>query len=195
MIDWWNGLELAQQIFALVGIGSTVILVIQMAMMLFGLGDDSDADVDDIDDVGDGDGLALFTVKGIIAMLSITGWTGVIFLGTEMPKALSYVLAFLCGFATLVIMAYVMRAISGLQSSGNIEIGNAVGKVGQVYIPIKPNCAGKVNITVQGQYSEFAAISTSSETLSTGSYVRVVAVDEAGTLVVEPIAVDGKKSL
>lgn len=195
MIDWWNGLELAQQIFALVGIGSTVILVIQMAMMLFGLGDDSDADVDDIDDVGDGDGLALFTVKGIIAMLSITGWTGVIFLGTEMPTALSYVLAFLCGFATLVIMAYVMRAISGLQSSGNIEIGNAVGKVGQVYIPIKPNSAGKVNITVQGQYSEFTAISTSSETLSTGSYVRVVAVDEAGTLVVEPIAVDGKKSL
>ena len=187
MIDWWNGLELAQQIFALVGIGSTVILVIQMAMMLFGLGDDSDADVDDIDDVGDGDGLALFTVKGIIAMLSITGWTGVIFLGTEMPTALSYVLAFLCGFATLVIMAYVMRAISGLQSSGNIEIGNAVGKVGQVYIPIKPNCAGKVNITVQGQYSEFTAISTSGETLSTGSYVRVVAVDEAGTLVVEPI--------
>lgn len=195
MIDWWNGLELAQQIFALVGIGSTVILVIQMAMMLFGLGDDSDADVDDIDDVGDGDGLALFTVKGIIAMLSITGWTGVIFLGTEMPTALSYVLAFLCGFATLIIMAYVMRAISGLQSSGNIEIGNAVGKVGQVYIPIKPNCAGKVNITVQGQYSEFTAISTSSETLSTGSYVRVVAVDEAGTLVVEPIAVDGKKSM
>ena len=195
MIDWWNGLELAQQIFALVGIGSTVILVIQMAMMLFGLGDDSDADVDDIDDVGDGDGLALFTVKGIIAMLSITGWTGVIFLGTEMPTALSYVLAFLCGFATLIIMAYVMRAISGLQSSGNIEIGNAVGKVGQVYIPIKPNCAGKVNITVQGQYSEFTAISTSNETLSTGSYVRVVAVDEAGTLVVEPIAADGKKSL
>ena len=195
MINWWNGLELAQQIFALVGIGSTVILVIQMAMMLFGLGDDSDADMDDVDDIGDGDGLALFTVKGIIAMLSITGWTGVIFLGTEMPTALSYVLAFLCGFATLVIMAYVMRAISGLQSSGNIEIGNAVGKVGQVYIPIKPNCAGKVNITVQGQYSEFTAISTSSETLSTGSYVRVVAVDEAGTLVVEPIAVDGKKSL
>ena len=119
----------------------------------------------------------------------------IIFLGTEMPTALSYVLAFLCGFATLIIMAYVMRAISGLQSSGNIEIGNAVGKVGQVYIPIKPNCAGKVNITVQGQYSEFTAISTSSETLSTGSYVRVVAVDEAGTLVVEPIAVDGKKSL
>ena len=189
MINWWNGLELAQQIFALVGIGSTVILVIQMVMMLFGLGDDSDADIDDVDevDVGDGDGLALFTVKGIVAMLCITGWTGVIFLGTEMATALAYVLSFLCGFATLVIMAYVMKAMSKLQSSGNIEIGNAVGKVGQIYIPIKPGHAGKVNITVQGQYSEFSAISTTNETIATGSYVRVVAVDEAGTLVVEPI--------
>lgn len=190
MIDWWNGLDLAQQIFALVGVGSTVILVIQMAMLLFGLGDDSDADVDDIDgDIGDGDGLALFTFKGIIAMLSITGWTGVIFLGTEMPVTLSYILAFLCGFAALVVMAYTMKAVSKLQSSGNIDLGNAVGKVGQVYIPIKPSgsAAGKVNITVQGQYSEFSAITTSDKTLATGSYVRVVAVDEAGTLVVEPI--------
>ena len=189
MIDWWNGLELAQQIFALVGIGSTVILIIQMAMMLFGLGDDSDADVDDIDDVdvGDGDGLALFTMKGIVAMLCITGWTGVIFLGTEMATALAYVLAVLCGLATLFVMAYVMKAMSKLQSSGNIEIGNAIGKVGQVYIPIKPNGSGKVNITIQGQYSEFSAITTSDTTLATGSYVRVVAVDEAGTLVVEPV--------
>ena len=188
MIEWWNGLMLAQQIFALVGIGATVLLVIQMAMLIFGFGDDSDADVDDVDgDIGDGDGLALFTVKGIVAMLCITGWTGVVFLGTEMNPALAYVLAFLCGFATLVIMAYVMKAISRLQSSGNIEIGNAIGKVGQVYIPIKPNGSGKVNVTVQGQYSEFTAITTVNETLATGSYVRIVAVDEAGTLVVEPI--------
>lgn len=190
MITWWNGLDLAQQIFALVGIGSTVILVIQTVMLLFGFGNDSDADFDDVDaDLSDGDGLALFTIKGIVAMLCVTGWTGVIFLGTDMPRALSYILAFVCGLATLVFMAYAMKFISRLQSSGNIDIGNAVGKVGQVYIPIKPNgsSAGKVNITVQGQYSEFSAITTADHILETGSYVRVVAVDEAGTLVVEPI--------
>ena len=193
MIEWWNGLDIAQQIFALVGIGSGVILVIQMVMLLFGLGDDSDMDFDDGDpgdlDIGDGDGLTLFTVKGVVAMLCIMGWTGVIFLGTDMHRALAYVLAFLCGAATLVIMAYVMRAILKLQSSGNIDVGNAVGKVGQVYIPIKPSgsASGKVNITIQGQYSEFSAITTADRVLPTGSYVRVVAVDEAGTLVVEPI--------
>lgn len=193
MILWWQSLDLAQQIFALVGIGATVILLIQTVMLLFGLGDDSDADFDvdgDIDDVdASGDGLALFSIRGIVAMLCVLGWTGVIFLGMDIPTALAIVLAFACGLLTLVAMAYAMRAISKLQSSGNIDIGNCIGKVGQVYIPIKPSASapGKVNITVQGQYSEFSAITTADYVLKTGSYVRVVAVDESGTLVVEPI--------
>ena len=180
----------AQQIFALVGIAATVILVIQTVMMLFGFGDDADGDVDDAD-IGDaGDGLVIFSIKGIVAMLCILGWTGVIFLGTGMNHVLAIFLAFLCGVAALIGMAFVMRAVARLQSSGNIDVGNAIGKVGQVYIPIKGNASaqGKVTLTVQGTFTEFSAITMSNETLPTGSYVRVVAVDEAGTLLVEPIA-------
>lgn len=190
MINWWNSLIQAQQIFALVGIAATVVLLIQTVMLLFGFGDDGDGDVDDAD-IGDaGDGLVIFSIKGIVAMLCVLGWTGVIFLGTGMNHALAIFLAFLCGIAALVGMAFVMRAVSKLQSSGNIDVGNAIGKVGQVYIPIKPNGSGmgKVNITVQGTFSEFSAITMSNETLTTGTYVRVVAVDEAGTLLVEPIS-------
>lgn len=184
---------IAQQIFALIGIAASVVLVIQTVMLLFGFGNDGDGDVDDVDgnDIGDaGDGLVIFSIKGIVAMLSVLGWTGVIFLGTGMNHALAIVLALLCGFATLVGMAFIMRAVSKLQSSGNIDVGNAIGKVGQVYIPIKPSgsAPGKVNVTVQGALTEFSAITMSNETLPTGSYVRVVAVDEAGTLMVEPIS-------
>lgn len=193
MIIWWNSLDLAQQIFALVGIAGTVVLLIQTVMLLFGFGDDADGDAD-INDMGDdmselGDGFALFSIRGIVAMLCVLGWTGVVFLGTGMNRALAIGLAVLCGFLTLVAMAYIMRAISKLQSSGNIDVENCIGKVGQVYIPIKPSAtaSGKVNITVQGQYTEFSAITTSDITLKTGSYVRVVAVDESGVLVVEPI--------
>ena len=190
IIEWWNSLIRAQQIFALVGIAATVVLLIQTAMLLFGMGDDADGDVDDVDLADAGDGLVIFSIKGIVAMLSILGWTGVIFLGTGMDHTLAIFLAFLCGVAALFAMAFVMRAMSRLQSSGNIDVGNAIGKVGQVYIPIKPNgsAQGKVNITVQGTYTEFSAITMSNETLSTGSYVRVVAVDEAGTLMVEPVS-------
>ena len=198
MILWWNSLDLAQQIFALVGIAGTVVLLIQTNMLLFGFGDDADGDAD-VDDVGDdlseiGDGFALFSIRGIVAMLCVLGWTGVVFLGTDMNRSLAIALAVFCGFLTLVAMAYIMKAISKLQSSGNIDVENCIGKVGQVYIPIKPNASasGKINVTVQGQYSEFSAITTASDTLKTGSYVRVVAVDESGVLVVEPIENDNK---
>ena len=191
MTEWWNSLIQAQQIFALIGIAATVVLLIQTAMLLFGFGSDGDGDADDMD-IGDaGDGLVIFSIKGIVAMLCVLGWTGVIFLGTGMNHGLAIFLAFICGVAALMGMAFLMRAVSKMQSSGNIDIGNAIGKVGQVYIPIKPNgsAAGKVNITVQGTFSEFSAITVSDETLPTGSYVRVVAVDEAGTLLVEPISI------
>ena len=194
MILWWQSLDLAQQIFALVGIGATVILLIQTVMLLFGLDDDADVDFDgeadlDVDLEGSGDGLAFFSVRGIVAMLAILGWTGVVFLGTDMPRALAIALAIVCGLLTLVAMAYIMRAISRLQSSGNIDVGNCIGKVGQVYIPVKPGTSapGKVNITVQGTYSEFSAITTADHVLPTGSYVRVVGVEESGVLLVEPI--------
>ena len=196
MIAWWNSLIRAQQIFALIGIGATVVLIIQTLMLLFGFGDDSDGDVDVNDSgLGDlGDGLVIFSIKGIVAMLCIFGWTGVIFLGTGINRALAVALAFVCGVAALFGMAFIMKGVSKLQSSGNIDVGNAIGKVGQVYIPIKPNASaqGKVNITVQGTFTEFSAITMSNETLPTGSYVRVVAVDETGTLLVEPISKSDK---
>ena len=191
ILTWWQSLDLAQQIFALVGIAGTVVLFIQTLLLLFGFGDDGDADIDDMgEDLSDmGDGLTFFSIRGIVAMLCVLGWSGVVFLGTEMNRGLAIALAVLCGFLTLVAMAYIMKAISKLQSSGNIDIENCIGKVGQVYIPIKPSASasGKVNITVQGQYTEFSAITTADSVLKTGSYVRVVAVDESGVLVVEPI--------
>lgn len=195
MILWWQSLDLAQQIFALVGVGATVILLIQTVMLLFGLDDEADVDCDccdgdlDADLDGAGDGLAFFSVRGIVAMLAILGWTGVVFLGMDMPRAIAISLAIVCGLLTLVAMAYIMRAISRLQSSGNIDVENCIGKVGQVYIPIKPGASahGKVNITVQGTYSEFLAITTADHVLPTGSYVRVVGVEESGVLLVEPI--------
>jgi membrane-bound ClpP family serine protease len=93
------------------------------------------------------------------------------------------------GVAMLFLMAYIMKLVSKLQASGNIDIENAIGKVAQVYIPIAPSGSGfgKVTMTVQEKFCEFNAITTADYTLKTGLYVRIVAVDESGTLVVEPL--------
>jgi hypothetical protein len=192
MINWWNELDLIQQIFALIALPSTVLIIIQTVLLLIGIGGESDTDVD-VDDV-DGidlpdDGLAIFSVRGILSMLCITGWVAVALLETSLPAGVSIGIAIACGVATLIGMAFLMRAINKLQSSGNIDVGNCIGKIAEVYIPVPAagSGSGKVNLTVQEKFSEFTAITTAGEQLKTGSYVRVVAVNEAGVLVVEPI--------
>lgn len=194
MLNWWNSLIPAQQILALIAIPSTLILLIQTVMVLFGFADGGDGGDVDADDVLDGDsddgGLGLFSIRGIVAMLCIMGWSGVALLETSLPKTVSLLIAFLLGLATLLGMALLMKAVYRLQSSGNIDLGNAIGKVGQVYIPIPAGgkSSGKVNITVQEKLTECDAITVCDETLVTGSYVRVTAVGEGGVLVVEPLA-------
>lgn len=193
MINWWNELLLVQQIFALIAIPSTFLIVLQTVLMLIGIGGDNAADADGDIDVDDlevpDDGLAIFTVRGVTSMLCITGWVAVALLETSLPQGVSIAIAILCGVATLIGMAYLMRAVYRLQSSGNIDVENCIGKIGEVYIPIPSsgNGAGKVNLTVQEKFSEFSAITTGGDQLKTGSFVRVVAVGPSGVLVVEPI--------
>lgn len=194
MINWWNELLLLQQIFALIALPSTLLIIIQTVLMLIGIGGegaevDADVDIDDGIDLPD-DGLAIFSVRGVTSMLCITGWVAVALLETSLPQGVAIAIAIICGIATLIGMAYLMRAIYRLQSSGNIDVENCVGKIGEVYIPIPAagDGSGKVNLTVQEKFSEFTAITTAGEQLKTGAFVRVVAVSESGVLVVEPIA-------
>lgn len=198
MINWWNGLELVQQIFALIAIPSTAILIIQTVLQLIGIGGDDvpeDIDGDGIPDsdldaaAAADDGLSLFSIRGILSMLCITGWLGVGLLETALPDWAAILIAVAAGVATLIGIAFLVRGIYKLQSSGNIDISNAIGKVAQVYIPIPATGAGsgKVTITLQEKFCEYTAITAAAEALKTGSYVRVVSVSDGGVLLVEPL--------
>ena len=106
MINWWNSLMLSQQIFACIAIPSTVIVLIQTVLLLIGIGDDSgsegaDFDEDGVPDGGDGDGLTLFTVRGITTMLAVTGWSGMALLETALPDIVSVVISIVLGIAML----------------------------------------------------------------------------------------------
>ncbi len=197
MSAWWNSLTDLQKIFACIGVPATLVLIVQTILLLFGIGDgDSDTDLDgdgvpdDLESDGDGDGgLALFSVRGIVGMLCIAGWSGIVFLDAGLNAGLAVVLACLCGAAALFAIAYLMKAVLKLQSSGNIQLGYAVGKTGEVYLPIPPKGQGhgKINIMVQDRYIEVDAVTCAETTLKTGELVRVVSTDEMGTVVVEPL--------
>ncbi len=201
MTKWWESLTGLQQIFAYIGIPATLVLIVQTALLFFGIGDgDMDIDADGIDigeaEMGDG-GLALFSVRGIVAMFCIAGWSGIVFVDFGLPSAVAVILAAVCGIAALVGMAYLLKAVSKLQSSGNIQLGSALGKVGEVYIPIPAagHGRGKISITVQDRYIELDAISTGDFPIKTGDSVRVVSINEAGLAVVEKIIIAEAKQI
>ena len=159
-----------------------------------GIPDGIDADGDGIPDGGhhghghaDGaGGLRLFTVQTIISFLVTFGWSGVAFGSSGMPWLLAFFLSLIIGTATLFGMAKLMQAMMKLHSSGNIDIENAVGLIGEVYIPVPANEGGigKVSVTVQGRLGEYNAITKGAELLKTGVFVKVTAV-VGTTLIVE----------
>lgn len=199
MLAWFNSLDPPGMVFASLAIPGTVILILQTILLLFGFGDnDSEADagvhMDDahVDghDADAGDGLTLFTVRGIVAFFSVGGWTGLVLNASKLPLALTVILAFLAGLLAMVAVAWIMKAALRLQDSGNLDLENAVGLTGRVYIriPAGGRDVGKINITVQERYCELEAITDAGRDLTVGETVRVTGVQQGGILVVTPCA-------
>ena len=189
MIQWWNNMDLVGQIFALVAIPATLVLVVQTVLLFFGFGDD-DIDIDGADiDVDGSDGMALFSIRGIMGMAAIGGWSGLVMHEAGINIWVTILLAVAFGFLALVGIAYIMKLASKLQSSGNIDLGSAIGKVGTVYIPIPPSMQGrgKINFTLQERFLEVTAMTNADRKIATGESVRIVATDENSVVVVEPI--------
>ncbi|MBQ7932475.1 MAG: hypothetical protein IJ334_15870, partial [Clostridia bacterium] len=70
-----------------------------------------------------------------------------------------------------------------------LDLGYAIGKVGTVYIPIPAEMkgSGKINLTMQERFIEVDAMTPADRKLATGESVRVVATNENGMVVVEPL--------
>ncbi len=187
MVSWYESLDAIQRIFAIIAIPSTAVLILQTVLLLLGIGN-GDADSDGNFETGD-DGLALFSIRGIVAMLSVGGWSGIALIELNINVILAVTLSVLIGLLTLLGMALLIKVLLQLQSSGNIVVSGAVGRTGQVYIPIPANMngSGKINITLQDKYSEITAMTHDDTDLKTGELVRVIAADENGILVVERV--------
>lgn len=198
MLQWWNSLGLTGQIFAVIAIPSTLVLIVQTVLLFFGIGDGADGSADLVDaDLSDGteaggDGLAVFSIRGIVAMLAVSGWSGLAMYQAGWQLWLVILLSAIFGIIALVGIAYMMKAIMKLQDDGSIDLGGAIGKSGKVYIPIPGSMSGtgKINLTLQERFIEVDAVTPCERTLKTGETVRVTATDEVGTLVVEPVIRD-----
>jgi membrane protein implicated in regulation of membrane protease activity len=212
-MNWWNELTGLQQFFASVAIPASAVMIIQFILLLFGFshseGTDADIQADmeadnsldiDSDDLSDGtehsdgeahekaDALRLFTLRSIIAFLSVGGWMGVVATGWRIPIPLVFILSLLAGWLALYFVAWSIRLALSLQQNGNIFIENAVGNTGEVYIPIPASKkgTGKISVLVQDRLSEFDAVTEEDRELKTGEEITVMGVSPQGVLVVAP---------
>ena len=85
-------------------------------------------------------------------------------------------------------MAGLFYFISRLAEDGTMQMKNAVGRLGEVYmvIPKKGSGFGKVHINVQGALREMDAISNGNKEIPVGTVIKVLEViDEHILLVTE----------
>lgn len=200
MIAWWDSLSLFQQIMVAIAAPCSFFVIIQLVLILFGFSSDDSLDVspDDVSDMSldylndEGfinlGGLKILSVRGVIAFLSVGGWVAMAFAYT-MPELWAGLLGIVAGSAIALIIALIMHYAQRLQSSGNLNYANAVGKTGTVYmrVPPKKSGRGKISITIQERYVEIEALSNEEEYIPTGTLVKVVAVEGDSTVIVERV--------
>ena len=100
--------------------------------------------------------------------------------------AITMCVAAVSGFAMMLALAFLMRALLKLRNNGNIDNRNAVGTAGKVYLTIPParSGAGKVQILLQGSLVERSAVTDEESEIPTGCEIVVVSVSSGTDLVV-----------
>ena len=133
-------------------------------------------------------GLHLFTLRGIVAFLTLFGWGSLWLCQLGMLPAIALFLGVCMGLAGMVAIAVAVRQAVRLQYDGTLDIRNAVGLTGSVYLTIPAARAGtgKVNVLVQEQLREFDAVSDSVLAIPTGADIVVTGLAGRDTLIVSP---------
>ncbi|MCL2521530.1 MAG: hypothetical protein FWE36_01565 [Erysipelotrichales bacterium] len=187
-MNWFNGLGALQQVFFLIAVVSTLVLFLQMLALFIGLaGGDADVSYDGSTDIDYGiAGLKVLSVRGIISFLILLGWSGFALGGTDLHVAWVIGISFLIGLLSLFANALIMQQTARIQEHGNMEIKNALDKIGTVYIPIPPKNEGmgKITVTFQERMTELNAINEGDVPLKTGLLVKVVAIFDDTTVIV-----------
>lgn len=187
----WTGLE---KFFLLCAIFGGVVFIFKLALQFIGADTDLDGGVDmgHVDtghlDHADSDlSFKILSLQGLTAFFMMFGLTGLtIARGFGLGALIASVGATAVGLGTAWVIAKLMTMMIGMQSSGTLDVKNAVGQEGTVYLTIPADGIGKVQIDIQNRLQEFEAVSNDNTEIKTGKQIKVVFL-RSDILVVEKI--------
>lgn len=190
---WWTELTLTKQFFYGIGLVAGLVSLVLMILSMIGLDHDDAVDAlaaADVTGAHDGDSGGIFSVKPLTGFFLGFGWAG----GIALDSGLKLFPAILCalagGGAIMAVIVLMFRAILAMRSDGTARITDTVGAVGTVYItlPAAKASGGQVVVNFRGRQETYAALCAAERVIPSGDKVKVVAVIDSRTLLVEPLA-------
>lgn len=177
-------------LFMVTAMGGGALFGVQLLLQFVGGGLDMDVDLDvDAGDTGHAAADASFKVlslQGLTAffmMFGLVGWA--MRHDSHASATASLGAAFAAGLASTWLIGRIFHFFGRMQSSGTLDMRQARGATGSVYLGIAKGKPGKVSITVGSRLLTLDAIVETDHVLVTGTPVRVVRVIDDNTVVVE----------
>ncbi|MEC8934536.1 MAG: hypothetical protein VX958_03650 [Planctomycetota bacterium] len=188
MTEWWVALGGDEKIFYGIAFASSLVMFIQLVLTLIGGAFDV-ADGEFEIEGTDGD-LGVLSIRTICAFFVGFGWGGITALNQyEGDVFIATVAGFITGSLFLFAVLWTMRGLHSLKEDGSVDIKNAVGTNGRVYLPIPPNRegTGQVQVVIQGREREVIALTDSDEELENRTRITVLKQIDPQTVLVGPI--------
>lgn len=175
-----QGLGGIEWLFAVSAALGTVFLLTRIVLLVVGAGGHGggidvghDAALDGADGTSDA-AFKLVSLQSLTAFFLMFGLVGLA-LSRESKAGVGLSLAggVVAGALAVYVIGWLFKSILSLQSSGTLEMQNAVGQIGKVYLTVPASGEGQVEIEIQGRMMILEAVSTSGCELPTGTLVRV----------------------
>jgi membrane protein implicated in regulation of membrane protease activity len=175
-------------------VGGTLFILRTIFMLVGGgVGDealDTALDVDlsgEAADHGADISFQLLSVQGLTSFFMMFGLVGLALLKANLAVALTIAGGVAAGLVSVWITGLLFSQMKRLQSDGTLNVRNAIGRQGSVYLTIAAGKSGQVQVAVQGSLRIFDAVSKSGKKIATGEKIKIVDVVDTDTLVVEKI--------
>jgi membrane-bound ClpP family serine protease len=183
-----------ETIYTVCAVAGGTILVLRLVLMLIGLdqGDSAgDSALDQSDHGAEHSGAFTFlSLQSIAGFFTMFGLVGLGLLRIQVRDWLSLLGGMAAGTLTAWATGMIFLSMRRLQSEGTLDIRNAMGQVGTVYLTIPAEGTGVVNVTVQGTLRTMDAVSEDGTPIATGKIVQVVGISAGKILVVRAQTAD-----
>ena len=128
------------------------------------------------------------SLQGLTAFFMMFGLAGLALSKSAQSDLVSLGGGIIAGAFTVWVLSRIFIGAQKLQSEGTLNMQNAIGLEGTVYLRIPAGDIGKVNLVLQGALKEFNAVAADKQPIKTGERVRVLGLTAGETLVVERIS-------